>query len=141
MEVKNYDSLTVEMKKLIEKAEIARSNSYSPYSGFSLGAALLTEDGQVFTGTNIENSSFGLSICAERTAYFKAISEGYRAFKTLVIVTDTPEPVMPCGACRQVINEFNSDIKVLMANFKGKITETTGRELLPASFKFNKGDF
>jgi cytidine deaminase len=139
MELKKIETLTVEKQKLIEMAKEARKDSYSPYSGFSIGAALLTKEGPVFTGTNIENASYGLTNCAERTAIFKAVSEGYREFKVLAVVADTQRPVPPCGACRQVINEFGGDIKVLMANMKGDVLELTGAQLLPDAF--DRGDF
>jgi cytidine deaminase len=122
------------IRELIKKAEFARKNSYSPYSNFSVGAALLTEGGQIFTGCNIENVSYGLSNCAERTAIFKAVSEGYRNFKAIAVVADTENPVPPCGACRQVINEFGENILVIMANLKGDYKEIISRELLPGAF-------
>ncbi len=139
MELKKIRDLRSEMQELIGKAKEARENSYSPYSGFSIGAAILTIDGQVFTGTNIENASYGLTNCAERTAIFKAVSEGYRDFKALAIIADTDRPVAPCGACRQVIVEFGGGIKVLMVNLKGDILELTSEQLLPGAF--NRGDF
>ncbi len=126
--------MDISVEKLIEKAKEARNRSYSPYSRFPIGAALLTEDGEIFTGTNIENASYGLTNCAERTAIFKAVSEGYRKFKMLAVVADTKRPVPPCGACRQVINEFGGKIRVIMANLEGDIVELTGADLLPGAF-------
>ncbi len=124
------------MKKeeLINLAKKAREKAYAPYSHFKVGAALLTKDGQAFTGCNVENSSFGASMCAERVAIFKAISMGERTFTEIAIVTDAEDPAMPCGICRQVLSEFVQDIKIYAANLKGKIKETTLKELLPYAF-------
>lgn len=121
-------------KVLVQKAIEAQKNSYSPYSGFSVGAALLCTDGEVFTGVNVENVSFGLTNCAERTAFFKAISEGKRNFEAIAIVGgDTFLP--PCGACRQVMAEFcDEKFKVIFAkNENDYIVKTLG-EILPFSF-------
>ncbi|WP_228350908.1 MULTISPECIES: cytidine deaminase [Limnobaculum] len=106
--------------ELIEQAKKARQSSYSPYSNFAVGAALLADNNQVFLGCNVENASYGLTNCAERTAIFKAVSEGLRQFKKLVIIGDTEGPISPCGACRQVINEFCApDMPVLMVKYEG----------------------
>ena len=121
-------------KVLVQKAIEAQKNSYSPYSGFSVGAALLCTDGEVFTGVNVENVSFGLTNCAERTAFFKAISEGKRNFEAIAIVGgDTFLP--PCGACRQVMAEFcDEKFRVIFAkNENDYIVKTLG-EILPFSF-------
>ncbi len=123
----------MKIEELIEAAKRARSNAYAPYSNFAVGAAILTEDGKVFTGCNIENASYGLSICAERVALFKAVSEGHRRFKAIAIVADTPTPVKPCGACRQVLSEFG-DMDVIMANLKGEYSIKKLSELLPEAF-------
>ena len=120
-------------EKLIEMAKRARENAYAPYSNFKVGAALLTEDGEIFTGANVENASYGLSICAERVAVFKAVSEGKRKFKAIAVVTDTEKPTPPCGACRQVLAEFG-DIEVIMANLKGDVKVMKLSELLPEAF-------
>ena len=120
-------------KKLLEMAKKARENAYAPYSNFKVGAAIITEDGKVFTGANVENASYGLSICAERVALFKAVSEGYRKFKAIAVVADTDGPVSPCGACRQVLSEFG-DMDVIMANVKGDMKVMKLSELLPESF-------
>lgn len=123
-------------EKLIEAALNARKRAYVPYSKFPVGAALLTEDGQIIQGCNIENASFGLSNCAERTAIFKAISEGHTQFKGLAVVADTPAPVSPCGACRQVIAEFcDENMTVWLTNLKGEVLKTTVKELLPVAFR------
>ena len=120
--------------KLIEMAKEARKNAYAPYSNFKVGAALLTKSGRVFTGCNVENSSFGASMCAERVAVFKAVNEGEREFQAIAVVTDTKEPAMPCGLCRQVLSEFSLDIKIYAANLDGDVRETTLKDLLPYAF-------
>lgn len=110
--------------------------AYVPYSNFPVGAALLTKDGEVYSGCNIENASYPLSNCAERTAMFKAISEGERAFEKLVVTGNTEGPISPCGACRQVLVEFcKPDMPVVLTNKKGDTLNTTVSELLPGAFK------
>ena len=121
-------------EELVNIAKKARENAYAPYSKFKVGAALLTKSGKVFTGCNVENSSFGASMCAERVAVFKAVSEGEREFDAIAVVTDTEDPAMPCGMCRQVLSEFSMDIKIYAANLNGKVKTTTLRELLPYAF-------
>lgn len=123
-----------EYKKLISEAEKARKMAYTPYSKFKVGAAILSADGKIFTGCNIENASFGMSICAERVAIFKAISEGSTKFEAIAVVGDTDKPCSPCGACRQVISEFGEDIPLIMANLKGDIKIKKIGELLPEAF-------
>ncbi len=125
-------------KKLIKEAEKARKGAYTPYSKFNVGAAILSSDGKIFTGCNIENASFGLTVCAERVAILKAISEGSSKFEAIAIVGDTNRPCSPCGACRQVISEFGKDIKIIMSNLKGDIKIKKIDELLPEAF--NKND-
>ena len=127
------------MKKeqLIQKAVEARELSYSPYSRFKVGAALLTKDGQVFLGANIENSSYPLCMCAERNALYNAMMHGYKKedFEALALSADTEGPCSPCGACRQVISElFPNDKPIYMANIKGDVKETNVPELLPFAF-------
>ena len=122
------------IQHLIQKAIEAREYSYSPYSHVKVGAALLTKEEKIFTGCNVENASYGLTICAERTAIFKAVSEGYREFKAIAIVLDDEQLGYPCGACRQVIREFSQDITIIMANTKGEYKISTIEELLPYSF-------
>jgi cytidine deaminase len=100
---------------LIDAAKSAMSNSYSPYSCFKVGAALLCNNGKIFTGCNIENVSYGLTICAERTAVFKAISEGYKEFDAIAIYSTSPKIAYPCGACRQVLIEFSQDMKIILS--------------------------
>lgn len=124
----------VSKEELIRLAKEARERAYAPYSEFKVGAALLTEDGEVFTGGNVENASYGLSVCAERVAVVKAVSEGHTKFRRLVVVADTEEPCPPCGVCRQMLYEFAPDMSVLMVNLEGKEKELTVRQLLPEPF-------
>lgn len=124
-------------EELVCKAIEARDLSYSPYSKFPVGAALLTVDGEVYLGTNIENAAFGLCMCAERNAIFNAYCHGISQddIEALAIVADTDLPVSPCGSCRQVLSElFPHDKTIYLANLKGDIKETTIDELLPYSF-------
>ncbi len=122
-------------EELIEKAKEVRKRAYAPYSQFAVGAALQAADGCIYSGCNIENASFGLTNCAERTALFKAVSEGKTQFVALAVVTDTEEPVTPCGACRQVLIEFcPPDMPVILANYTGKHRVTTVSQLLPGAF-------
>ena len=122
------------VRELIIAAHEAREKAYAPYSGFKVGAALLAGDGQIYTGCNVENVSYGLSICAERTALVKAVSCGQRIFKAIAITADTEDYCSPCGACRQVLAEFGSDIKVYFVNCRGEYLMQTTSELLPRSF-------
>ncbi len=122
-------------EKMLKLAKEAIENAYVPYSNFPLAVSLLTSDGQIFTGVNIENASYGLTNCAERTAIFKAVSEGYRDFKALLLYGGESKIITPCGACRQVINEFGSDIEVIMVNKDGKEFSKKSSELLPGAFK------
>ena len=122
-----------DVQQLIECAIEARQQSYSPYSNFAVGAALLCEDGTIYKGCNIENASYGLTNCAERTAIFKAISEGHRKFKALAVVADTEGPCSPCGACRQVMKEFKIPT-IIMANLMGHMEIVSIEDLLPFSF-------
>jgi len=127
----------LEDEELIERAKQARESAYTPYSNFPVGAALLTESGEVYTGCNIENSAYSVTNCAERTAVFKAVSEGHRQFKKLAVVADTEGPVSPCGSCRQVLNEFGADIEVIMANLDGDIVVKQVKELLWSGFNLD----
>ena len=124
-------------KELVNKAIDARKLSYSPYSKFAVGAALLCKDGKVFEGANVENASYPLCMCAERNALYSAMMNGYKKsdFVALAIVADTDEPCSPCGACRQVISElFPKESKIYLSNLKGDTKETDIEELLPFSF-------
>jgi cytidine deaminase len=123
-------------EQLLEIARKARENAYVPYSKFPVGAALLMDDGEVITGCNIENASYGLSCCAERTAIFKAVSEGKKNIKSIAIVADTKGPVSPCGMCRQVFAEFcDKDTTVALGNIKNDVKLTTVGDLLPYAFE------
>lgn len=122
---------------LVNAACEARKLSYSPYSGFRVGAALLCTDGTVITGTNVENASLGLSICAERSAVARAVSEGRREYQAIAICADGATPTPPCGACRQVLLEFAPDAEVLVGGedgADGEVIRTTVRDLLPLAF-------
>ena len=120
---------------LVEIARQARDQAHAPYSNFQVGAALECADGRIFSGCNVENSSYGLSMCAERVAIFKAISEGFRNFKRIAVIADTRVPVRPCGACRQVISDlFPRDAEVILANLHGQIETTQISVLLPSPF-------
>ncbi len=122
-------------RKLVDVANQALNDTYTPYSHFSVGAALLGENGEIFKGVNIENVSFGLTNCAERTAIFTAIAAGQRHFHGLVISGRTDEPIAPCGACRQVMVEFfDPDMPIWLINDQGKEIETNIAELMPGSF-------
>ena len=121
-------------EKLIEKATKVREIAYAPFSKFKVGAALETEEGEIFTGCNVESASYGLTVCAERVAIWKAVSEGRMNFKTIAVVVDTEELTPPCGVCRQIIWEFCHDIPVILANLKGKSEVIQMRELLPRAF-------
>jgi len=122
------------MEKLVIAAQEAREKAYVPYSNFKVGAAVLTKKGTVYTGCNVENASYGLCNCAERTAIFKAISEGEREFAAIAIIADTHHPVAPCGACRQVMAEFGIP-KIIMCNLHQQQYVATLEELLPYSFE------
>ena len=124
-------------QELVNQAIKARDLSYSPYSKFAVGAALLCKDGHVFLGANVENSSYPLCMCAERNALYHAMMNGYKKddFKALAIVGDTDEPTSPCGACRQVISElFPKNGVIILANLKGAYLETNIEALLPLAF-------
>jgi cytidine deaminase len=121
-------------KTLVEKARVARELSVSPFSRFLVGAAVQTKDGKIFTGCNVESSSYGLTVCAERVAIYKAISEGERDFARIAIVADTEPLTPPCGACRQVIWDLCGDIEVLLANLNGDKETIQMRKLYSHAF-------
>ena len=121
-------------RRLEQAARAAAKASYSPYSKFRVGAAVLTESGKIYSGTNVENASYGLANCAERTAIFTAASQGERKIRCVVVYTPTPAPTMPCGACRQVINEFGPEATIVSVCNSAQHIETTLDQLLPASF-------
>jgi cytidine deaminase len=122
----------IQKEELLAAACAVRANSYAPYSNYRVGAAILLPDGHVITGVNVENASYGLSNCAERTAVFKAVTEGYKEVLAVAIYTDNGGS--PCGACRQVLVEFAGDIPVLLSDAAGEVQETTLYTLLPAHF-------
>jgi cytidine deaminase len=125
----------MDITALIDEAKLAREKAYVPYSKFQVGAALLTEDGKVYHGCNIENAAYSMCNCAERTAIFSAFAHGDRKFKALAVIADTDRPVSPCGACRQVISEMcPKDMKVTLTNLKGNTLEITVEDLLPGAF-------
>jgi cytidine deaminase len=129
--------MTEQFKQLLDQASQARLASYSPYSGFRVGAALLGKSGTIYLGTNVENASFGLCNCAERTAVFAAVTAGEKEFLAIAVCADGAEPTPPCGACRQVLLEFGPETVVLLGGEKGSagpVRETAVEALLPDSF-------
>ena len=121
-------------QELIETAKTARLQSIAPFSNFFVGAALKTEDGKVYTGCNVESASYGLTVCAERVAIWKALSEGERRFTELAIVADTDTLTPPCGTCRQIIWEFCKNAHIVLANLHGETQECSIKDLLPRAF-------
>ena len=121
----------IQHNKLIEAASEARKLAYAPYSGFHVGAALATGAGKIYTACNVENVSLGLTICAERSAIATAIAQGSRDFVAIAVVTAGKKPAVPCGACRQVMAEFNPSLKIIAATVDGKVQEFDLAELLP----------
>ncbi len=124
-----------EETRLVAAATSVRENAAAPYSKFKVGAALLTEDGRIFTGCNVESASYGLTVCAERNAVFKALSEGAKAFRAVAVVTDADPPASPCGACRQVLWDQCRDIDVVIATPRGVATRIRLSALLPLAFE------
>jgi cytidine deaminase len=130
-------------EQLIDAARQARERAYAPYSRFLVGAALETKDGKVFHGCNVENASYGLCNCAERTAFFAAIAAGYRPgqFKTLAVIGQTEGPIAPCGACRQVMIELGTPaLEVVLSNLAGEVEVTSAAALLPGAFYLEPKD-
>jgi cytidine deaminase len=125
-----------EESRLVAAATAAREHASAPYSGFKVGAALLAEDGTIFGGCNVESASYGLTVCGERTAVFKAISDGVRKFRAVAVVTGADAPTFPCGACRQVLWDQCRDIEVVMATTGGKTMKSRLSALLPHAFEF-----
>lgn len=121
-------------QELVQEAIEAQKGAYAPYSRFKVGAAILCKDGRVFKGCNVENVSFSLTSCAERTAVFSAVCAGARSFEAIAIVTDSEEPAFPCGACRQVLAEFSPLMRVILANTQAKMVKKTLTELFPYAF-------
>ena len=121
-------------KELVEAALEVREKAYAPYSNFKVGAAIRTKEGKVYVGCNVESASYGLTVCAERVAIWKSISEGKHKITQIAVVADTEELTPPCGVCRQIIWEFGGDIPVTLANLNGKTETVQMRELLPRAF-------
>lgn len=125
----------VDRDRLVAEASAARRRAHAPYSGFAVGAALMSADGRVFAGCNVESASYGLTLCAERVALFKAVSEGAREFLAIAVVAAGGGPPSPCGACRQVLSEFAPRLLVIAATPDGERREWTVDELLPDAFR------
>ncbi|NLM51528.1 MAG: cytidine deaminase [Firmicutes bacterium] len=123
-----------DVKRLLEAALKARTYAYAPYSQFAVGAAVLTSSGEIFSGCNVENASYGLTVCAERVAAFAAVASGSRELVAIALVADLPYPPLPCGACRQVLSEFNPTMWVVCANLEGQQRCFRLDELLPEAF-------
>ena len=130
----NDEPMKDQLQQLIDAAATARERAFAPYSNFQVGAAVETADGKFFTGCNIESATYGLTMCAERVAIWKALSEGETSFTRIAVVVDTEELTPPCGSCRQIIWEFCGDIPVTMANLHGKTETMRMSELLPKAF-------
>ena len=126
--------MTAAEKRLIGQARRARAKAFAPFSGFQVGAAVETARGRIYTGANVESASYGLTVCAERVAIWKAVSAGERAFKRLAVVADTERLTPPCGACRQIIWEFCGDIEIILANLAGRSAVRRMKKLLPEPF-------
>ncbi len=127
----------MQYRTLVSRARAAKRHSHSPYSRFRVGAAVLATSGKVYTGCNIENSSYGLTVCAERTALFKAVSEGEKSFVAMAIASDENSATPPCGACRQVIMDLAGDIDVVLSTSNGSFSVMKTRDLLPHPFGGN----
>jgi cytidine deaminase len=126
--------MSLSIENLLLAARAVRLNAHAPFSGFQVGAALETADGRVFNGCNIENATYGLTMCAERVALFKAISEGVRQFTRISIVADTEAPTPPCGACRQLLWEFAGDLEVILGNLQRETARHRLTDLFPLPF-------
>src|SRR6187399_3200642 len=120
--------------RLVAAARAARENAVARFSGFKVGAALETADGTIITGCNVENATYGLTVCAERVAMFKALSDGHRRFRRIAVVADTADPTPPCGPCRQILWEFGGDLEVILANLRTEKGRHRLSALLPLPF-------
>lgn len=129
-----FSFMTAEVDRLVEAARAVRERAHAPFSGFKVGAAVEDDEGRVFTGCNVENATYGLTVCAERVAVFKAISEGASKLKRVAVVADTEMLTPPCGACRQILWEFCGDAELSMANLQGKVETVRLREIFPRPF-------
>ena len=127
---------SIDWQPLVAAAGAARERAYAPYSKFRVGAALLTEDGEIFAGCNVENRSFGLCICAERNAVASGVAAGHRGLRAIVVLTDISPPAPPCGMCLETLSELADDLPVLLANLDGERLETSLRALLPSPFRW-----
>lgn len=126
--------MTIDRDALLAAATRARERAYAPYSGFAVGAALLGESGQIYSGCNVENASYGATLCAERTALGAAIVAGEKRFLAIAVIAEGSAPCAPCGICRQVLSEFGDDMEVIMANLAGAVEIRTVGQLLPSAF-------
>ncbi len=125
-------------EELIMRARHAQKNAYAPFSQFKVGAALLTDNGQIYSGCNVENSTYGATNCAERTAVFTAVCDGARNFQKIVVVTDNEDPVMPCGICRNVLFEFSPNMEIIAVGASGKTERIQLSALFPKGFRLEK---
>ena len=125
-------------EELITRARQAQKNAYAPFSQFKVGAALLTDNGQIYSGCNVENSTYGATNCAERTAVFTAVCDGARSFQKIVVVTDSEDPVMPCGICRNVLFEFSPNMEIIAVGTSGKTERVKVSALFPKGFRLEK---
>ena len=123
-----------DVERLVAEARAVRANAYAPYSRYRVGAAVMVRDGRIFTGCNVENATYGLTLCAERVAVFKAISEGVRQFRRVAVAADTDTLTPPCGACRQILWEFCGDVELVLANPHGKTETIRLKDLFPRPF-------
>src|ERR1700742_5220553 len=126
---------------LLDAARAVRDKAYAPYSHFLVVAALETEDGTVFKGCNVENISYGATICAERNAVFQAVAAGHRKFKSIAVIADLPTPITPCGMCRQVLGEFGGETEIICTNLKKDVMVSSVGALLPAAFDFDPSKY
>jgi len=126
--------MALKKDELVQAARAVRHRAHAPFSGFLVGAAVQTADGSIFSGCNVEISSYSHTCCAERVAVFKAVSEGHKAIVACAVITDTEPPATPCGACRQVLHDFGPDMLIILANVQGQLRELTLKSLLPEGF-------
>lgn len=124
-----------ELDELVEAARAARARAYAPYSRFAVGAAVRGDNGKIYAGANIENASYGLALCAERTAVAQAVMDGVQSLRAVAVMTTTSPPAAPCGMCRQTLAEFSRALQVVLVNDRGERVETTLDELLPRAFR------
>ncbi|HEV3204211.1 MAG TPA: cytidine deaminase [Gemmataceae bacterium] len=134
MKKKQAQSSNDYAQRLLDAARAVRLNAHASYSHFQVGAALETDDGHIITGCNVENATYGLTVCAERVAVFKALSEGFRKFVRVAVVADTKNPTPPCGACRQILWEFGGDLEVILGNLEEEKARFQLKDLLPHPF-------